>query len=358
MDRILNVGLIGFGMAGQAFHAPIITAVPGLRLKTVVERKSSKSKEDYPWVEVVHDIEDVFKDNSIDLIVVATPNETHFDYVKQALEQGKHVVVEKPFTVTSQEAAALIQLARSKKRILSVYQNRRWDGDFLTVQQVIEQGMLGRLTEYEAHFDKYLETLRPNTWKEKSLPGSGIVYDLGSHLLDQAQMLFGIPLSVTADIRSLREGTEIEDYFEIQLGYQNSLKVTLKASMLVREPGPHFLLHGTKGSFLKYGMDPQEAALRSGRRPGEDSSWGAESESLWGKLNTEISGTHFVGKVETKPGDYRGYYRNVYEAIAGESNLQVKPEQAWITIRLIELAYKSRAEGKTIVFDEDAFQLP
>ena len=350
MSRVLNVGLIGYGMAGQIFHAPIILAVPSLHLKTVVERTSAKSKEHYPWVEVVQDIQAVLKDETIDLVVIATPNVTHYELAKQALLKGKHVVVEKPFTVTSQEAKELIDLALQQRLVLSVYQNRRWDGDFITVKRVLENHLLGRITEYEAHYDRYMNVLRPNTWKEKALRGSGIVYDLGSHLLDQAQMLFGLPQSITADIRSQRDGTEIEDNFEIILAFANSLKVTLKASMLVRELGPHFILHGTQGSFVKYGLDPQEAALKRGLRPQDDPFWGSDAETQWGKLNTVVSGLHFQGKIETALGDYRSYYRNVYDAITSQDDLLVKPEQAWNTIRMIELAIESNKLKKTLEF--------
>ena len=352
MNRVLNVGLIGYGMAGQTFHAPIISAIPGLKLKTVVERTSAKSKEHYPWVKVVPDPQAVLEDETIDLVVIATPNATHFELAKQALLRGRHVVVEKPFTVTSQEAKELIDLARQQNLRLSVYQNRRWDGDFITVKRVLENHWLGRITEYEAHFDRYRNALKPNTWKEKVLPGSGIVYDLGSHLLDQAQMLFGLPQSITADIRSQRDGTEVEDNFEIILAYTESLKVTLKAGMLVRELGPHFMLHGTQGSFVKYGLDPQESALKRGLRPQDDPHWGTEPEAQWGKLNAEIAGLHFQGNIETTPGDYRSYYKNVYEAIVSQEDLFVKPEQARNTIRMIELAIESNHLKKTLEFTE------
>jgi len=349
---VLNVGLIGYGMAGQTFHAPIISAVPGLRLMTVVERTSAKSKEHYPQVQVVQDIQSVLDDETIDLVVIATPNATHYELAKRALLRGKHVVVEKPFTVTSHEAKQLIDLAHEQKLVLSVFQNRRWDGDFITVKRVLENHLLGRITEYEAHFDRYRNALKLNTWKEKALRGSGIVYDLGSHLIDQAQMLFGLPQSITADIRSQRDGTEIDDNFEIILAYADSLKVTLKASMLVRELGPHFMLHGTQGSFVKYGLDPQESALKRGLRPQDDQFWGSEAETQWGKLNTEVSGLHFQGKLETAPGDYRSYYRNVYDAITSQVDLLVKPEQARSTIRLIELAIESNNSKKTVEFTE------
>lgn len=350
MQRDLNVGLLGYGMAGQAFHSPVISAIPGLTLKTIFERKGEKSKERYPWVKVVHDAGQILEDETIDVVVVATPNPTHFDYARQALLAGKHVVVEKPFTVFSQEADQLIQLANEQKRIITAFQNRRWDGDFLTVKNVIENHLLGQLTEYEAHYDRFINYLRPNTWKEQNLQGSGIVYDLGSHLLDQAQALFGLPQSITAQIGTQREDSMIDDNFAIVLEYRNSLKVSLKASMLVREAGPHFTLHGTHGSFVKYGLDPQEAALKRGIRPQDDPFWGNEVEDLWGKLNTTLNGLHYLGKIETIPGDYRAYYQNIFDAITGQADLIVKPEQVRNTIRMIELAYKSNELRRTIEF--------
>jgi scyllo-inositol 2-dehydrogenase (NADP+) len=266
MAAQIQVGLIGYGIAGQVFHAPMINAVPDLRLTKVVERHRDASHQRYPWIEVVKQADDLFQDAAIDLIVIATPNQSHFELAQQALLAGKHVVVDKPFTTTSAQAQQLIDLAQQTERILTVHQNRRWDGDFQTVKQVIDQGYLGRLVEYEAHYDRFRNTLKLGAWRESPDVGSGILFDLGSHLIDQAQVLFGLPQSITADVRVQREGAKADDYFEIGLDY-GDLKVILKAGMLVRELGPHFILHGSEGSFIKYGMDPQEAALRRGLTP-------------------------------------------------------------------------------------------
>ncbi|MDA8441400.1 MAG: oxidoreductase [Peptococcaceae bacterium] len=352
MNRVLNVGLIGYGMAGQAFHAPIINAVPNLRLTKVVERHSHKAMERYPWVTVVDNVEVLWQDQELELVVIAVPNALHYELAKQALLHGKHVVVEKPFTVTAQQAQELIDIAESQKLILSVFQNRRWDGDFRTIQQIVRENLLGRIVEYEAHYDRYLNYIRPNTWKEESGLGSGILYDLGSHLIDQAQVLFGTPRSVTAKLCRQREESKIDDSFELRLDY-SELTVTLKAGMLVRERGPHFVIHGNKGSFVKYGLDGQEEMLKKGLAPSgvSDPSWGLEPQEQWGMLNTDFGGLHCLGKIETLPGAYPDFYANIYAAIVKSADLCVKPEQARNTIRIIELAAQSNAENRTVKFE-------
>ncbi|CAA7603245.1 Oxidoreductase family, NAD-binding Rossmann fold [Acididesulfobacillus acetoxydans] len=345
----VRVGVVGYGMSGQVFHAPIISCVPGLTLAKVVERHGQKSKERYPQVEVVDSPEKLFEDNTIDLVVITTPNASHFELAEKALKAGKHVVVEKPFTVTSTEAQSLIDIAYQEKRLLSVYQNRRWDGDFQTVRQIVREGLLGQIVEFESHYDRYINYLRPSTWKEEDAEGSGIAYDLGSHLIDQAQVLFGVPRRISADVRKVREGSRIDDSLQMFMEYEN-LTVTLKASMLVREIGPRFIVHGTDGSFVKYGLDPQEAALKGGISPLGVADWGCEGKDLWGKLNTQVGGLHFTGQVETIPGDYCAYYRNIYGAITGREALIVKPEEARNTIRMIEVAKQSAREKKAVAF--------
>lgn len=350
MQELVNMALVGYGLAGQAFHAPIITEVPGLYLKTVVERHGNKSKVRYPWIQVAGSVEEVLADSEIQLIVVATPNSTHYELARQALEAGKHVVVDKPFTPTSQEAIQLIDLAHKNNRVLSVFQNRRWDGDFLTVKRVVENSALGSLIEYESHYDRFVNYLRPNTWKEEEKPGTGILYDLGSHLIDQALVLFGLPQAVRGDLRRQRPQSQIDDSFEVGLYYDSGLKVTLKGSMLVREIGPRYILHGQEGSFVKYGLDPQEERLKAGLSPVGDPQWGVDAEMDWGILNTQVDGLHFRGKVETLTGDYRSYYQNIYEAIVQGKELEVKPEDGYNVIRVIERAMQSHREGKTVAF--------
>lgn len=344
----IRVGLVGYGTAGQVFHAPIINAVSGLELTKVVERHGESSRDRYPWVEVVKNADVLLNDSEIDLIVIATPNASHFDLAQRALLAGKDVVVDKPFTTTSQQAQQLIDLARQQNRIISVHQNRRWDADFQTVKALLETGYLGRVVEYEAHYDRFRNFLKPGAWKEQANLGSGILFDLGSHLIDQAQVLFGLPENVTADIRIQREGGKVDDYFELILDYGN-LRVVLKAGMLVRTLAPHFILHGTEGSFVKYGMDPQEEALRHGLSPLAPE-WGLESPQQWGTLNTQIGGLHFDGKIETLRGCYQAYYENICAAIAHGVELAVKPEEARNTIRIIELALQSNTQKSTIAY--------
>lgn len=342
----INLALVGFGMASQVFHAPLIMAEPQLNLHTIVQRSSQSARASYPHAHVVSDLAEVLADPAIELVVIATPNQTHAELAAQALNAGKHVVVDKPFTINSQQADQLIALAQQQQRVLSVYHNRRWDGDFLTAQAVIQAGWLGRLVSYECHYDRYRPQLKQGAWREQASQGSGILYDLGAHLIDQALVLFGLPQSITAQLAKQREGAQTVDYFDLRLGYAE-LQVTLKAGMLVRELGPRFSLHGTNGSWIKYGIDPQEAALRAGQAPNSPN-WGQESTTDWGMLNTELNGLVLRGTVETIDGKYPAYYRNVAQAIQGETELIVQASQARNVIRLIELAEQSAAEQRTI----------
>lgn len=350
--RQLQVGLIGYGYAGRTFHAPIITAVPGLNLAKVVQRSGVSTKERYPSIEVVDHVDKLYQDPTIDLVVVTTPSLDHYTFVRDALLAGKHVVVEKPFTTTAREAEDLIQLADRQGLVLSVYHNRRWDGDFRTVRQLVEQGVLGRLTDVHLHWSKYNPTANPGRWRETTALGAGVFYDLGVHLFDQALTLFGPPSTISADIRTVRTGAVADDSFDVALGYVDGLRVRVSCTLVAREAGPRYVLHGSGGSYVKYGEDPQEGALRSGATPGP--TWGVEAESQWGTLSTTIGGLSVVGRVQTLPGDYRGYYQNVSEAIHGLADLAVKPEQAKLAIRLIELGRQSSREQRTVQVEEGA----
>jgi scyllo-inositol 2-dehydrogenase (NADP+) len=350
----VNIGLIGFGMAGQIFHAPFIEAVEGLNL-TVVQTSNEANikfaRRNYPDTKIVGETSALLADDEIDLVFVGTPTHTHFELAKKVLEAGKHAVVEKPFTVSSSEGFKLARLAESRGLILSIHQNRRWDSDFLTVRKIVEKKMLGRLVEAEIHYDRYRPAFRGNTWKEENLPGTGVLYDLGSHLIDQAQTLFGLPDAVTADIRTQRTGGEIPDNFEVILHYAD-LKVTLKSGMLVREPLPHYILLGEKGAFIKYGMDVQEADLNAGKVPLTAKDWGVEPEDLWGKINTEFEGVHLIGKVESEPGNYRKFFENIRDAVLQNAPLIVTAGQAANTIKIVETAIQSSKEKRTIEFSE------
>jgi scyllo-inositol 2-dehydrogenase (NADP+) len=346
--RPIVTALLSYGMSGEVFHAPLLAGHTGFELRKVLQRSSDKAKQRYPNLQVVRTLDDILSDKEIELVVVNTTNDTHYDFTRQALEAGKHVIVEKPFTNTSNEGQMLIDLANKQGKMLSVFQNRRWDGGFLTVKSVMEWGLLGKVVTYEAHYDRFRNYIPANTWKENAGPGSGILYNLGSHMLDQVLVLFGMPQAIDARMGAHRPGGQVDDYYDIRLTY-NDLNVIVKSSYLVREAGPQYVVHGLKGSFIKYGYDPQEEALKRAEVPGK-SGWGMEPETYWGKLNTEINGLHFEGKIETLPGNYMHYYQNIFEHLREEKALIVKPEQSLQIIQLIEAATKSNKEKRAIEF--------
>lgn len=312
----------------------------------IVERSKNEVKDTYPEVASVKSFDDLLADKSIELIIVNTPDFTHYEYASRALQAGKHVVLEKPVTQTTEECKELISLSRRTGKIFSVFQNRRWDGDFLTVRNIIKNQLLGRLVEFESNYMRYRNFIQANTWKESAQLGKGITYNLGSHMIDQALTLFGAPESVWADIDTLRTGGEIDDYYHIRLVYPK-FKVTLRATYLSREETPRYTLHGTHGSFVKYGIDPQEELLKKGGNPLSEG-WGKEEESHWGIVNTETNGLHYRGKVETLPGNYAAYYDNIYEAIREGKPLSVQPEESMLGIRVIEAAFESSRTGQKI----------
>jgi len=338
--------LLSYGMSGEVFHAPLITTHSGFQLKYVGERTTRKVNQRFPFVQSVKNYKDILSDGSVELVIVNTPNETHFEFVKEALLANKHVIVEKPFTVTSDEADQLIALAEEKNKILTVFQNRRWDGDFLTIQQVVKDKLVGKPVEFEAHYDRFRNYIEANTWKEEAKPGTGIVYNLGSHMIDQAITLWGLPDEVDARIGTQRPGGKVDDYYDIRMTYPDLL-VILKSSYLVREQGPRYVLHGTEGSFVKYGIDPQEQALKEGKAPGSNG-WGKEEKKWWGKVNTSLNGEHVEKQIETLPGNYSAFYQNVYDAIRESKPLAVLPEEASAVIRIIELCYESNQFRKAI----------
>lgn len=341
----LHVGLVGFGLAGEVFHAPLISANPNLRLTHVVQRSGDSAKRKYPDAQLLREVAPLLDDPSVDLVVVATPNTSHFEIANQALQAGKHVVVDKPFTIHSREADILITLALARGRVLSVFQNRRWDGDFLTVREILQRGLLGRLVEYESRFDRFRPELR-GAWREQDIPGAGLLYDLGSHLIDQAVLLFGNPTAVYADLRRQREDAAATDNFEVHLQYP-AVKVVLKAGSLVCEPSARFTLRGTEGTYTKYGLDPQEDALSGGKLP-TDPHWGEEPEGAWGTL-TQCEGCLKRQKYPTLSGRYQEYYESVVQAIRGDQELAVRPDQARNVIRLIELAEQSAIQKGVVL---------
>ena len=346
---MIKTGIIGYGLSGRVFHAPFIDVVKGFELTKISTTNSTGIQliqERYPDTQIVSGAEDIIKDPDIDLVIITSPNTVHFSQAKDALSAGKHVVIEKPFTNTSAEADELIALSKKQGKILTAYHNRRFVSDAKTVKKILASGLLGNVIDYEAHFDRYRPEPRAvGSWREQTLPGSGIFYDLGSHLIDQALYFFGKPDAVTAHIKSQRPWAKADDCFDVRLHYPTHT-ATLKSSMLAKIPGPTFLIHGTKGSFIKYGLDVQEENLDKGMIPNTPD-WGKEPENLWGKLVAEHNGIKINSVIESENGDYREYFINLRDAILGKAELAVKPEEARNVIRVIELAFQSSKKRKT-----------
>ena len=351
---MVRVGLVGFGMAGQAFHAPVICGVPGMELACILERKGTRASEKYPGVRVARSLDELLTDKAIELCVIATPNDSHFELARACLLAGRDVVVDKPLAPTMRESEELVRLAAQLGRLITVYQDRRWDGDFGTVKKIVHSERLGQIVEYECRYDRFRPEPKANAWREKaSQPAAGVLFDLGPHVLDQILVLFGEPRSITAAAFCERETSQVNDSFDVCMEYPH-LRAMGRARIIAYAPGPHFLIHGTKGSFVKYGMDPQEARLRGENCPqGTDwgTDWGKEGEDLWGTLS--VVGEPNV-KVATERGDYRGFYANLRDAIEKKAALEVTPEQALRTMRAVILAHKSSREKRAVEWGETA----
>jgi predicted dehydrogenase len=342
----IKTAILSFGMSGQVFHAPFLNVLPGFEFYGVWERSKNLAQEKYPQVKTFRSLDDLLADEKIELVIVNTPNYTHYEYAKLALEAGKHVVVEKPFTVMVNEGEELIQLAKEKGVMLSVYQNRRFDSDFRTIRKVVSEGLLGDIVEAEFHFDRFREDLSPKQHKEVPGPGTGALYDLGSHLVDQALQLFGFPEAVFADIRIVRPVSKVDDYFEVLL-YYPSLRVRLHSSYLVKEALPGYILHGSKGSFIKAKTDVQETDLQAGKIPcGPD--WGKEPDSERGLLHIDRKGEDVKEYLVSLQGNYGDYFEGVYEAIRMGKPAPVSAEDGLDVIRVITAAFKSSEEQKVI----------
>jgi predicted dehydrogenase len=340
---MIDVALIGYGFGGRTFHAPVIRAVSGLRLAAILQRTGSQAALEHPEVRIVRTLEDLLSLESIRLVVISTPNVTHFDLARQCMLAGKDVVIDKPFATTYDEAVGLSRIAKENGRLLSVYHNRRWDGDFQTVRKLVAEKTLGRIVLYQSHYDRYRTQLRPSAWRERLEPGSGVFFDLGVHLIDQALQLFGTPQSIGASIRIERDGAHVDDAFDVVL-YYPGMQAVLRASMLACTPGPRFLVRGTAGSYTKTSFDPQEEALKRGEIPGGDH-WGVDPEEMWGTLSTAQGDAITSRPFPTECGDYRGYYENVRDAILGKAQLAVTPEQAADVLLAVELARESSDRG-------------
>jgi scyllo-inositol 2-dehydrogenase (NADP+) len=349
-NRPIRTGIAGYGLGARVFHAPFLAALPDFEITHFVQRSSSSATAAYPGVSILASVEELVALPEIDLVVITTPNATHFPLAKLALAAGKHVVVDKPMCETASQAEELHNAARSSGKVFSVFHNRRWDGDYRTVCEIVHQGLLGNLHEFESHFDRYKPQLKVGSWKEEPGLGTGMLFDLGSHLIDQALALFGLPRRLFADLRSQRPGSRIDDHFEVILDY-GAMKATLKCGTMVREKPPRFQMLGDLGAFVKYGMDPQEARLLAVDSPLWNPTLGADPEENWGLLHTNVNSLVFKGKVETLPGDYAGYYRNVAAAIRGEEPLAVKAEQIVTLMKVLELARESDRQGRWMTLE-------
>lgn len=338
-EPVFRVGLLGWGNAGRYFHAPFIDAVPGLELTAVLTSRSEVHAY-YPEVRIASSAEEIVNDADVSLVVVATPHRLHVQHARMALEAGKHVIVEKPVAETALEAAELVKAAEYAGRLLIVFQNRRYDGDFLTVRQIIESGVLGDIYYYESQWSLYRPRLR-GVWREKPEQLGGLLYDLGPHLIDQTLVLFGKPLSVYAQVGTHRENAQVDDFFRIQVLYGSGLLVTLMVDMMASLPGPRFHVRGNRGSYEKYGLDPQEAALRSGALP-RGPSWGVEDRAMWGTLKSDdFHGLPFDGHVPTRAGDYRLFYQAVYQALKRNGPSPIETDKVITQLQIIEAAQRS-----------------
>jgi scyllo-inositol 2-dehydrogenase (NADP+) len=345
MIHPIRTAIVGFGSVAEKMHAPLIDVCSELSLVAAVERTTTNCESNYPGVTTYRSLQALLEADAVDLVVITTPNEFHFSMAKQALFAGKHVVVDKPVTIFSHEAEELDRIAKEKNLVLSVFHNRRFDGDVLTIQKLLSDQTLGEVVYLESHFDRFRPDITEN-WREKDVPGNGITYDLGVHLIDQMVLFFGLPNWVQADIRKQRTGAIADDYFDIKLDY-GSIHCRATAGVLVAVPTPRFMMLGKKGTYIKYGLDIQESKFKAGQRPeGED--WGVEPKEKWGKVIRNDSEIPF----STENGDYRVFYKNIGNAILGKESLLVSIPQAVSVLKIIEAAFVSSAQGRTISREE------
>jgi scyllo-inositol 2-dehydrogenase (NADP+) len=349
LETVIKTGICSYGMSGKLFHAPFIQNHPGYELAAIVERHRNDSRERYPLSKLYHSVDELIADGSLQLIIVNTPTHLHFENVRAALLAGKNVVVEKPFTVSVNEAEELAALAQKRSLFLSIYQNRRYDGDYHAVRKIITENLLGELREVEIHYDRYRPGYGGKPHKEGNLPGAGIIYDLSPHLVDQALQLFGWPQALFADVWKMRDDVVPPDYFEL-LFYYPKLRVRLKATCVARESVPAYILHGMRGSFLQQRSDMQEQQLNEGAVPSLES-WCPPPAQPDGLLHTEINGEVIYSHLTSTPGNYMGYYDDLHKALTGHAPNPVPPADGIKTIRIIEAALQSAAEGKVVYFN-------
>ncbi|WP_302139252.1 oxidoreductase [Halomonas alkalicola] len=344
----LSVGLIGYGTSGRFLHAPLIQAAPGMELVAVVSGEPDRVRADLPEVEVLAKAPALLARRDIDLVVIATPNATHYPLAKAALAAGKHLVIDKPMTVTLSEGRLLRGQAETAERMVSVFHNRRWDSDFLTLKALLEAGTLGRVVALESRIDRFQPTVT-DRWRDHHQPGGGIWFDLGPHLLDQVRALFGMPRAILLELATVREGAEVDDDFLCLLEYEG-LRVTLQASSLVAEPTPRFRVHGTRGSYLSYGLDPQEARLRAGEPAGQELGR-AETPGRLTLAEDEASGAE-TREHPSLPGNWSAYYAGIAEALLRGAPPPVLLDEAMDVMTLLEAGLDSYRQGRWLRLKE------
>lgn len=342
----IAVGICSFGMSGKVFHAPFVHVHPGFRFHACWERSKKLVNEIYPDVISYSDYDEMLQDEALQLIIVNTPNYTHFEFAKKALEAGKHVIVEKPFTVTAEEGVQLIEIAKKHNRLLTVYHNRRNDSDFKTVRKILDHNLLGKVVEAEIHFDRYSLGQSAKKHKETDLPGTGVMYDLGVHLIDEAVELFGMPEAVFADVRTIRPVSIIDDYFELLMYYPDK-RVRLHSTYIAREPSIGYVIHGEQGSFIKPKTNGQEIALQKDILPNSPG-WGEEYPAEWGLLHTEKDGNVIREKVPSEKGNYMDFFEGVYQAVANGKPLPVSAEDGLRNVKIILAAFESSRKQQVV----------
>lgn len=348
ISRGIKTGICSYGMSGKLFHAPFIEAHPGYELAGIVERNKNDSRERYPNSKLYRSVDELIADETIQLIVVNTPTHLHYEQAKAVLTAGKHLVIEKPFTITVKEAEELAALAEKNNLFLSVYQNRRYDGDYRAVKEVVQRGWLGEIREVEIRYDRYRPAFGGKQHKEGAMPGAGNLFDLSPHLVDQAIQLFGFPKALFADLIKMRDDVAVPDYFEL-LFYYDRLRVRLKATVIARESTYAYTLHGMKGSFLQQRSDLQEQQLQLGVKPSLEN-WCPAPDRPDGLLHTEINGEVVRKETTSSPGNYMGYYEDVYKALTGQGPNPVPAADGIRNTRIIEAALQSVAEKRIVNF--------